>query len=238
MSASSVSPLEVVESRVQDRAKEQALDPTNAEGAGQLRQLIDDEIDSWRDEYRRGRQPIDIADPAAASERAFDNLARYGPLTDLLEDDDVWEIMVNAPDEVFVRRHRGPSGYHDEVFHDDDHVVRTLTKLLDDASTSHRKLDPAEGLQDAQLDDGARLHIVHGDLSRGGHLMVNIRKFTGVAFVHLDELVDAGACSRPGRRVPGGMRAAGVDRLPGRSRHRQDHAAQLLRRRARPGGAS
>jgi pilus assembly protein CpaF len=98
--------------------------------------------------------------------------------------------MVNAPDSIFVKRHLGQSGYHDEVFHDDDHVMRTLTKILDDSSTAHRKLDPTEGLQDAQLDDGARLHIVHGDVARGGHVMVNIRKFTGVAFRDLDQLVE------------------------------------------------
>src|SRR4051794_32586502 len=104
-------------------------------------------------------------------------------------DDDVWEIMINGPDNVFVKRHRGPSGYHDEVFHDDEHVARILTKILDDSSTAHRKLDATEGLQDAQLDSGARLHIVHTDVSRGGHVIVNIRKFTGVAFHSLDELV-------------------------------------------------
>jgi Flp pilus assembly CpaF family ATPase len=49
--------------------------------------------------------------------------------------------------------------------------------LLDDASAAHRKLDPADGLQDAQLDDGARVHTVHGDVARGGHVLVNIRKF-------------------------------------------------------------
>jgi pilus assembly protein CpaF len=68
-------------------------------------------------------------------------------------------------------------------------VLRTLTKILDDASGSHRKLDPAEGLQDAQLDDGARLHIVHGDVGRDGHVLVNIRKFTGVPFRSLGDLV-------------------------------------------------
>jgi pilus assembly protein CpaF len=61
---------------------------------------------------------------------------------------------------IFVRRHRGLSRYHDEVFYDDGHVVRTLTKL-DDASTAHRKL---------------------GDIARGGHVLVNIRKFTGIPF--------------------------------------------------------
>ena len=107
--------------------------------------------------------------------------------------------MINAPDQIFVKRHRGPSGYHDEAFVDDDHVIRTLTRLLDRSSTSHRKLDPAEGLQDAQLDDGARLHIVHGDLSRGGHVMVNIRKFTGVTLTELDQLVERRMLDDPRR---------------------------------------
>src|SRR5205085_6569881 len=50
--------------------------------------------------------------------------------------------------------------------------------------------DPAEGLQDAQLDTGARLHIVHADVARDGHGRVNVRLFTGVAFKSLDELVE------------------------------------------------
>src|SRR5690606_41221445 len=158
-------------------------------GEAQLRALIVDEVDRWNDDHRRGRRAFALADPDVVVERAFRNLARYGPLSSLLADDDVWEIMVNAPDAVFVRRHRGPSGYHDEVFHDDEHVVRTLTKLLDDASTAHRKLDPAEGLQDAQLDDGARVHIVHGDIARGGHVLVNIQRFTGIPYRSLDDLV-------------------------------------------------
>ena len=82
-----------------------------------------------------------------------------------------------------MKRHRGLSVYHHEAFHDDEHVIRTITKILDDASASHRKLEPSEGLQDAQLDTGARVHIVHGDIARGGHLMVNIRKFVGQVFV-------------------------------------------------------
>jgi hypothetical protein len=44
----------------------------------------------------------------------------------------------------------GPSGCHDEGFYDDEHVVRALTKLLDDASSAHRSLDSAEGLQNTR----------------------------------------------------------------------------------------
>ena len=110
------SPLQEIERRVQLRAKETSLDMAGDEGRAQLRSLIAEEVAAWSDGYKRGL-------------RGFD-LAGYGPLEPLLADDDVWEIMVNAPDQIFVKRHRGTSGYHDEAFNDDDHVVRTLTKIL------------------------------------------------------------------------------------------------------------
>jgi pilus assembly protein CpaF len=185
-----VNPLAEIEAAVKRRAKDISLEMSGDDGRAKLRALVDDEVERWSADYARGLRPFDLADPDTVAERACRNLAGYGPLEPLLGDDDVWEIMVNAPDSVFVKRHNGPSGYHDEVFHDDDHVVRTLTKILDDASAAHRKLDAADGLQDAQLDTGARLHIVHGDIGRDGHVLVNIRKFTGIPFKSLDELVD------------------------------------------------
>ncbi|MGQ0434813.1 MAG: ATPase, T2SS/T4P/T4SS family [Microthrixaceae bacterium] len=196
MGADRIAPLEEIERAVQERAADISLDMGSDTGGDKLRALIADEVARWSLDHRRGIRPFDVAQPTALAERAYRNLAGYGPLEPLLADDDVWEIMINAPDQIFVKRHSGASGYHDEVFHDDEHVLRTLTKVLDDASGSHRKLDPAEGLQDAQLDNGSRLHIVHGDVSNGGHTMVNIRKFTGVAFRHLDQLVERDMLSR------------------------------------------
>jgi pilus assembly protein CpaF len=190
-------PLVEIEHRVQQRAKEAALDVASPAGAAALRSMVEEEVARWALDHKRGLRPFPLADPPVVAERAYRNLAAYGPLTPLLADDDVWEIEINGPDAVFVKRHRGPSGYHDEVFHDDEHVVRTITRMLDDAGRSHRKFDPAEGLQDAQLDDGARLHIVHGDIARDGHLIVNIRKFNGVPFRSLDELVARDTLDRP-----------------------------------------
>ncbi|HEX8769826.1 MAG TPA: ATPase, T2SS/T4P/T4SS family [Acidimicrobiales bacterium] len=191
-STTDTSPLQEIERSVQRRAKEIALEMDGADGRAKLRNLIDDEVAAWSTDHRRGLRSFELAEPELVAQRAYRNLVGYGPLEALLDDDDVWEVMVNAPDAIFVKRHQGPSGYHDESFNDDEHVVRTLTKILDDATGSHRKLDPAEGLQDAQLDNGARLHIVHGDVGRDGHVLVNIRKFTGVAYRSLDELVSRG----------------------------------------------
>ncbi len=183
-------PLVEIEQRITERAKDLSISLDHDSAQEALRRLVADEISRWEEDFRRGARTHPLHNPDEVAERALRNVAGFGPLTPLLEDDDVWEVMINAPDAVFVKRHHGLSGYHDEVFHDDDHVLRVLTKVLDSSTGAHRKLDPTEGLQDAQLDNGARLHIVHGDISRGGHIMANIRKFTGVAFTDLAELVE------------------------------------------------
>ena len=204
------SPLVEIEQRVLQRAKEEALDLGGTGDTARLRELLEDEVTRWGLDFKHGLRDYDLPDPVRVVEKVARNLTGYGPLEPLLADDDVWEIMINAPDQIFVKRHRGDSGYHDEAFHDDEHVIRTLTKILDDASTSHRKLDPSEGLQDAQLDSGARLHIVHRDVGRGSHLLVNIRRFTGVAFRSLDELVERGMMTA---QVGAFLRAASRARL-------------------------
>jgi pilus assembly protein CpaF len=183
-------PLLAVEERVRQRSTDERLDLSTPGARQRLLALIAEESASWHVLFERGIVGFDIADVETLTTRAMRNIAGYGPLEDLLVDDDVFEIMVNGPFAIFVKRHDGTSGFHHEVFHDDDHVLRTITKLLDDSSSgSHRKLDPAEGLQDAQLDGGARLHLVHGDIARDGHLLLNIRKHRGLAIRNIDELV-------------------------------------------------
>jgi pilus assembly protein CpaF len=96
-----VSPLQEIERRVQLRAKETSLDMAGDGSRGKLRQLIADEVTAWSDGYKRGLRGFDLGDPDLVAERAYRNLAGYGPLEPLLADDDVWEIMVNAPDLIF-----------------------------------------------------------------------------------------------------------------------------------------
>ncbi|NCY15453.1 MAG: CpaF family protein [Actinobacteria bacterium] len=203
-------PLSLIEESVQQRAMSIAVDMDTPEGRDALRALIGEAIEHWQYESRSIGDHRALIDPGTIAERAWRNLAENGPLTSLLADPDVWEIEINSPSEIFVKRHRGSNGYHQETFHDDDHVLRTLARLLDRSSGSHRRLDPTEGLQDAQLDDGSRLHIVHGDIARGGHCMVNIRRFTGVAYTHLEELVSTRTLSDEAARFLAGAVRVGA----------------------------
>ena len=122
-----------------------------------------------------------------------------------------------------MKRHRGPSGYHDEVFHDDDHVVRTLTKILDDAvdrRTASSTRPRACRTRSSTTAPGCTSCTATS--SRGGHVMVNIRKFTGVAFRDLDELVERDMLRPRRRRLPRApcVRARPLDRVRRRARAR------------------
>ena len=75
------SPLAEIERLVQERAKEISLEMSAPEGEAKLLGLIADEVARWNDDHRRGRRPFDLADPQQVVERAFRNLARYGPTT-------------------------------------------------------------------------------------------------------------------------------------------------------------
>jgi hypothetical protein len=79
-----LTPLEEIEQRVQARAKDTVLDMGAPDGAARLRGLIDDEVARWSDDHRRGRRDFDLAEPTAVAERAWRNLAGYGPLAPLL----------------------------------------------------------------------------------------------------------------------------------------------------------
>ena len=78
------SPLEVVEQAVLARAKHSALDVSSGEGAQLMRSFIDEEVEQWNLDHRRGLRPFDLTDPELIAERAYRNLTGYGPLGPLL----------------------------------------------------------------------------------------------------------------------------------------------------------
>lgn len=79
-----------------------------------------------------------------------------GPLEPLLRDPDVTDVLVNAPDEVWVDRGSGLE--RTTIRFTDDAAVRRLAQRL--AAPTGRRLDDAQPWVDARLDNGVRLHAV------------------------------------------------------------------------------
>ena len=98
----------------------------------------------------------------------------YGPITELLEDDNVTEIMVNGPNLVYVEID-GKLIKDDSVsFINDMHIVRTIQRIVQPLG---RTIDAANPMVDARLRDGSRLNAIIPPLSLKGPVLT-IRKFS------------------------------------------------------------
>ena len=97
----------------------------------------------------------------------------YGPITPLLQDNAITEIMVNAPNEIYVEID-GKIARDDTVsFINDKHIVRTIQRIVQPLG---RTIDAANPMVDARLRDGSRLNAVIPPLSLKGPVLT-IRKF-------------------------------------------------------------
>jgi pilus assembly protein CpaF len=102
-----------------------------------------------------------------------DDILGYGPIEPLLRDESVTEIMVNAPDKVYVERN-GKLERTDVRFVDESHVMRIIDKIV---SQVGRRVDEASPMVDARLPDGSRVNAIIPPLALRGPT-VTIRKFS------------------------------------------------------------
>lgn len=113
-------------------------------------------------------------------------LSGFGVLQPLLDDDEIEEIWINRPNEVFF--YRAPAVEQLAVSLNQSQLRNIIQRML---RHSGRRLDRSSPFVDASLPDGSRLHVVIPDLT-SEHWSVNIRKFSKKRFA-LADLVAAGS---------------------------------------------
>ncbi len=130
-----------------------------------------------------------------AAERLRSELVGSGPLEPLLDDPSVTDVLVPAPDRVWVDRGGGLE--LTAVSFADAAAVRRLAQRL--AAVAGRRLDDAHPWVDARLPDGTRLHAVLPPVAVGSTCL-SLRVVRPKAFT-LDELVAAGTVPPGGDRL-------------------------------------
>lgn len=118
-----------------------------------------------------------------------------GPLEPLLAAPEVTDVLVTAPDEVWVDR--GGGLRRTEVRFPDAAAVRRLAQRL--AAVAGRRLDDAHPWVDARLPDGTRLHAVLPPVAVGSTCL-SLRVLRPKAFT-LEELTAAGTVPPGGDRL-------------------------------------
>src|SRR3954470_9463956 len=125
------------------------------------------------EELALDRTPLTREERREIVRQLTDDILGYGPIEPLLRDDSVTEIMINAPDHVYVERN-GRLERTDVNFVDDSHVMRIIDKIV---SQVGRRVDEASPMVDARLPDGSRVNAIIPPLALRGPT-VTIRKFS------------------------------------------------------------
>ena len=102
----------------------------------------------------------------------IDESIGFGPISGHLLDEEVSEIMVNGPNQVYVEK-KGRLELVDTCFEDNQHVMRIIEKIV---SPLGRRIDESSPMVDARLPDGSRVNAIIPPLALNGPT-ITIRKF-------------------------------------------------------------
>lgn len=102
-----------------------------------------------------------------------DEINGYGPISELLNDKNITEIMVNGPKDVYVEIEGKLVKDESISFINDEHIIRTIQRLIQPLG---RTIDTTNPMVDSRLSDGSRINAVIPPLSVNGPI-ITIRKF-------------------------------------------------------------
>src|SRR5215470_19407190 len=115
---------------------------------------------------------LNEAERVRLAEELTDETIGMGPLAPLLADPAVSDILVNAPDQVYVERF-GRLERTDIRFRDADHIVRVIERI---AARVGRRIDSGSPMADLRLPDGSRVNATLPPATIDGPT-ISIRRF-------------------------------------------------------------
>ncbi|WP_018086679.1 CpaF family protein [Desulfurispora thermophila] len=116
----------------------------------------------------------------------IDETVGFGPITPLLQDPSISEIMVNGPHQVYIERN-GKLVLTGVTFRDNAHVMHIIDKIV---APIGRRIDESMPMVDARLPDGSRVNAIIPPLALNGPT-ITIRKFSRQPYT-VDDLIRFG----------------------------------------------
>lgn len=121
----------------------------------------------------------------------LDDLTGLGPLSPLLRDGSISEIMINGPENIFIES-KGLLYRSAAKFNSESHLQAIIQRIVEPLG---RHIDAASPMVDARLEDGSRVNAVIPPLALDGSL-VTIRKFASKKLTD-DDLIKFGSLTKP-----------------------------------------
>lgn len=129
-------------------------------------------IDNKIEDIERRDVPLKLKEKLVLRKSIYDSLKNYDILTELLDDKNVNEIMINSYDEIFIDRN-GKYQRWDKSFESKEQLENIIQQIV---GKINRIVNVSNPIVDARLFDGSRVHIVLPPIAIKG-ATVTIRKF-------------------------------------------------------------
>ncbi len=155
-----------------ERASSIPKDRIRAEIGKVVERLLDEE-----------RVPMTTAEQTRIVEEVLDEVLGLGPLETLLKEPSISDILVNRYNKVFIERN-GKLSETTVRFKDDAHLLHIIEKIV---SQVGRRIDEAQPIVDARLQDGSRVNAIIPPLALDGPCL-SIRRF-GRHVITQDEML-------------------------------------------------
>jgi pilus assembly protein CpaF len=123
--------------------------------------------------YRQSNLSLNEAQVKRLYKMVRDELLGFGPIQQLLENDDITEVMVNGPNMVYTEK-SGKLTLTDVKFASDDHVQKIIDRIIRPLG---RRIDRKWPMVDARLPDGSRVNAIIPPCAIDGST-ITIRKFS------------------------------------------------------------
>lgn len=129
-------------------------------------------IDNKIDDFEQNDKPLKLKEKIYLRKSIYDSLKNYDILTELLDDRNIYEIMINSYDEIFIDR-CGKYERWNKKFESKEQLENIIQQIV---GKINRIVNVSNPIVDARLSDGSRVHIVLPPIAIKG-ATVTIRKF-------------------------------------------------------------
>ena len=160
------------------------IDLTRETDDEELSDLIRNEVISYGRDHT-----LSLADRIALEKEIFNSLRKLDILQDLLEDDDITEIMINSPKDIFVEK-RGEIHRLDRGFSSDEKLSDVIQQIVAD---NNKVVNESMPIVDTRLSDGSRVNIVLSPVAID-YSILSIRRFPK-EIITMDRLMELGSLS-------------------------------------------
>lgn len=141
-----------------------------------LNSMSDEQLESSIEQLMIGYSQdeyITISERVEITEGIYNSIRGLGILDAIMKDDDITEIMINGPKEIFIEK-EGKLERLEHSFEDERQLEDIIQKIVGQAG---REVNQANPIVDTRLPDGSRVNVVLPPISMKG-ATVTIRKFS------------------------------------------------------------